>query len=250
MPLLQRQGPPPPLPPDPRLAPDQIIRMLAPHLSAERRARIERVLHHRLLSVTVVLENLYDPHNGAAVLRSCEAMGLLHLHVVQSDKPFFFAPKVSQKAHKWLNVHLYPNVDECLGTLRAWGFSCWAALPPSLGDEPPRPGPPVDERGPVALVFGNEHLGLSRRAKELCDRQFSIPLFGFSESLNLSVTAAMTLGRIVEARRARLGGRGELDGEALGRLRAAYYALSTHHAAEIVHHHLRRAGVARGDRAY
>jgi tRNA (guanosine-2'-O-)-methyltransferase len=242
MPLLQRQGPPPQPPPDPRLAPDEIVRLLTPHLSAARRARIERVARHRLISVTVVLENLYDPHNGAAVLRSCEAMGLLHVHVVQSDKPFFFAPKVSKKAHKWLNVHLYPTFDECLRTLRSWGFGCWAAVPPALGAEPPRPGPPVDEPGPVALVFGNEHLGLSRRAKELCDRQFSIPLFGFSESLNLSVTAAMTLGRVVEARRARLGGRSELGGEALDRLRAAYYALSTRHAAEIVHQKIRKAG--------
>lgn len=240
MPLIRCPAPLPSPPPDPSLSPTEIVRLLSPHLSTERRQRIERIVRRRLISVTVVLENLYDPHNGAAVLRTCEAMGLLHLHVVESAKAFFFAPKVSVKAHKWLNIHLYPDVDACLGTLRAWGFRCVAAVPPPLDTRAPRPGAPVDEEGPLALVFGNEHLGLSQRALELCPDRFSIPLHGFTESLNLSVSAAVTLSHVVEARRARLGARGEITGLALERLRAGYYALSARHSAEVLHARLRR----------
>lgn len=240
MPLLRSSVSLPQAPPDPRLTCAEIARVLAPFLSAPRRERIERVLRQRLVSVTVVLENLYDPHNGAAVLRTCEALGLLHVHIVESAKAFFFAPKVSQKAHKWLNVYLYPSVEECLGTLQGWGFSCWAAVPPPRGAEPPPPGPPAEEPGPLALVFGNEHLGLSSRALQLCGERFSIPLYGFSESLNLSVSVATTLSRVVEARRARLGQQSELSGEALEQLRAGYFALGTRHAAELVAGAVRR----------
>lgn len=236
MPLLRSPGPPAP-PPHAALTPAEVVRRLGPFLSAGRRRRIEEVLRQRLVSVTVVLENLYDPHNGAAVLRTCEAMGLLHVHVIESEEVFYFSRKVSQNAHKWLSVYLYPSADQCLGTLQRWGFECCAAVPPPRTRQPgaaARPWSRLEVERPLALVFGNEHAGLSKRALELCSVRFSIPLHGFSESLNLSVSAAVILNRVVEARRARLRGQGELGGEALVRLRAGYYALSVPHAAEIV----------------
>jgi len=222
-----------------------VARVLAPFLSDVRKRHIERVLAGRLLSVTLVLENLYDPHNGAAVLRSCEGFGLLNVHVVEGAEPFFFSRKVSQSAHKWLNVHLYRSVDDCLGHLRDCGFALWAAVPPPRdaaprGHRSPVRGLPLDEPGPLALVFGNEHAGLSPRALELCPQHFSIPMQGFSESLNLSVSAAISLAQVTQARRAQLGGRRELTGEALDRLRAGYYGLSTPHAPALLLEHLRR----------
>lgn len=232
MPLLRHPATMTPSP-DPRLSPESVVRSLRPVLSESRRSRLEQVLRRRLLTVTVVLENLYDPHNGAAVLRTCEALGLLEVHVVEGSEPFFFSRKVSQSAHKWLNVHLYSSIDECVTHLQGCGFTCWAAVPPPLHGSPPRDHP-LEERGQVALVFGNEHAGLSARALELCERRFSIPLQGFTESLNLSVSVAVALSRVTEERRRALAGRSELDGPALERLRAGYYALSTPHAVDVI----------------
>jgi tRNA (guanosine-2'-O-)-methyltransferase len=224
---------------DLHLSPSLVVGCLAPLISQRRKNRIERVIQSRLGSVTVVLERLFDPHNGAAVLRTCEAMGLVHVHVVPDPRtPFRFSRKVSRNAHKWLNVYLHPTIDQCLGYLRQHGFICWAAMPPArdshsifsrdVGDEN------ISVDCPTALVFGNEHDGLSQGALANCQRRFSIPLQGFSESLNLSVSVAVSLKTVVDRRRQALCLPGDLSDEIQTRLRAGYYALSTPHAASVV----------------
>lgn len=226
-------------PPDPRLTPALVVRALGPLLSSRRRLRIERVVRHRLASVTVVLENLYDPHNGAAALRTCDAMGLTDVHVVEEREVFSASPKVCQRSDKWINVHHHPTAGSCLETLRAWGFVCYAALPPRREGRVAADPWPGGER-PVALVFGNEHYGLSEAAAELCDGSFSIPMRGFVESLNLSVSVAVSLSEMTRRRRLHLGRAGDLLEPHLGRLRAGYYARSVRHPVEVVLHELER----------
>jgi tRNA (guanosine-2'-O-)-methyltransferase len=222
--------------PPAELSPELVVRALAPYLSEARKRRIEHVLRSRLGWITVVLENLYDPHNGAAVLRSCEAFGLLHVHVVEGGEAFAFSRKVSQSAHKWLAVHLHRSFGNCADLLGRAGFELWAALPPPLrGGPAPTPFNAIALDRPVALVLGNEHAGLSEAARARCTRSFSIPLSGFTESLNLSVAAAVAIAETALRRRALLGGEPELPAAARDRLRAAYYALSTPHAAKLVH---------------
>lgn len=223
------------------LSPELVVRAVAPVLSDGRRRRIERVLRHRLLSVTVVLENLHDPHNGAAAVRTCEALGLHHIHVVEGVEPFAFSRKVSVNAHKWLAIYRHATVESALGFLQRAGFCCWAAMPPPLQ------APALDRLGveverPVALVFGNEHRGLTGPARSQCDACFSIPMHGFSESLNLSVSVAVTLGEVVRRRRAQLGRPGDLPPRAAAQLRAAYYALSSRHSADLLLRELARPG--------
>jgi tRNA (guanosine-2'-O-)-methyltransferase len=203
-------------------------------LSARRRERIERVLRHRLLSVTVVLENLHDPHNAAAAIRTCEGVGLVHVHVVGTSEPFFCSRKVSLNAHKWLSVYLHRDIDDCLGLLGEAGYSCLAAVPPRIDASPAPAEMEVAVDGPVALLYGNEHMGLSRRALDLADGRFSYPMYGFCESLNISVSVAVTLSRVVERRRRALGRSGDLPPGLEERLRAAYYAQSTPHTAALV----------------
>jgi tRNA (guanosine-2'-O-)-methyltransferase len=231
--------------PDPRLTPDTVARWLGPLLSKRRRRRIERVVCTRLASVTVVLERLHDPHNGAAALRTCEAMGLYHVHVVEGEQaPFRFSRKVSQNAHKWLNIYVHDSIEDCIGYLRRAGFVCWAAVPPLLSAQASTPGArrlgSVDLTRPAALVFGNEHLGLSDEALSACEESFSVPLQGFTESLNLSVSVAVSLHSVVGGRRRLLGRVGDLPDGARDQLRAAYYALSTRHTVPIV---LQRLGL-------
>ncbi len=225
--------------PDPILSPEVVVSALGPVMKSARRRRIDRVVRHRLASVTVVLENLRDPHNGAAVLRSCEAMGLAHVHVVEERQKFSASPKVSQRSDKWINVYHHPTAEACITRLHDWGFRCFVATPPALHSNPGDAAWPAVDR-PIALVFGNEHLGLSDRARELSDGRFSIPMRGFMESLNLSVTVAITLAEMTRRRREHLGSPGDLGPEQAERLRAGYYVRSVKHAPDVVMHQLRR----------
>ena len=224
--------------PDPRLCPDAVVRALRPLLSEHRRQRIERVLRHRLLSVTVVLENLHDPHNGGAVLRTCEALGLVQVHVVEHKERFSSSPRVTQRAHKWTGVDRHATVEGCLQQLAGWGYTCWAAVPPPPGERP-RAGELVAADRPLALVFGNEHAGLSQQALACCQGRFAIPMFGFTESLNLSVSVAVALQQVTARRRQQLGRPGDLPPAAVDQLRAAYYAASTRYATDVVWRALR-----------
>jgi tRNA (guanosine-2'-O-)-methyltransferase len=230
--------------PDPRLTPENISSWLAPLLSRKRRRRIEQVVHTRLASVTVVLERLRDPHNGAAVLRSCEALGLFHVHVVEGEEtPFRFSRKVSQNAHKWLNIYVHDSIESCIEYLQLAGFVCWAAVPPPLlgrSSSSTVKLSKLDLARPTALLFGNEHLGLSDGALSRCEGRFSVPLQGFTESLNLSVSVAVCLHAVVGGRRRLLGRVGDLSSGARDQLRAAYYALSTRHTVPMV---LQRLGL-------
>lgn len=213
-----------------------IIAALGPVLGAERAARLDRVAACRLGGLRVVLENLHDPHNGAAALRSCEALGLLRLEVVQGEEQFRFSSRVTQGAEKWLEIARHPSIDACAAALRRDGFALYAAVP---GASVPLEA--VDPLARVALVFGNEHAGLTPRALELAAGVFSLPLQGFSRSLNLSVATALAVSAQARRRRAALGRDGDLDAAELEALRARYYRLDVRGADAIIERYLRRA---------
>src|SRR5205814_9458220 len=116
--------------------------------------------------LTVVLQNLHDPHNGAAALRSVEGFGLCSLHVVEETEPFRFSSKVSQGCEKWVELHRHRDFAACARALHDDGFALYAALPPGAATLD------VDALDPTrktALVFGNEHAGLSPAAIAACD---------------------------------------------------------------------------------
>jgi tRNA (guanosine-2'-O-)-methyltransferase len=212
----------------------EVIAALGKVLLPERAARLDQVAAGRLAGLTVVLENLYDPHNGGAALRSCEAMGLHAVHVVESRERFRVASKITQGCDKWLDVHRHGDMASCAAALRAQGFRLYGAVPgAALALDQ------LDPHQPAALLLGNEHAGLSPEARGACDAEFSIPLFGFSQSLNLSVATALCVFTHAERRRRALGRNGDLDEAALLQLRARYYAREIRGAAEILRHHLR-----------
>jgi tRNA (guanosine-2'-O-)-methyltransferase len=201
--------------------PDDVLAALGPLLTDERKARIEAVLAARLGGLTVVLENLHDPHNGAAALRSVEGFGLAELHVVESNEPFRFAHSVPIGCDKWVALRKYTTFPACADALHARGFKLYAAVPGAamtLSD--------IDVSTPGALVFGNEHDGLSELAVGACDATFSIPMAGFTQSFNLSVSVALGVFDASRRRRAALGCEGDLPEQERARLRAEWYALS------------------------
>lgn len=198
-----------------------VIAALEPQLTAERRARIDAVLGARLAGVTVVLENLHDPHNGAAAIRSLEGFGVGGLHVVESRERFSVSSGVTQGCEKWIDVHKHATFPACAERLRARGFKLYAAI---LGAELALED--IDVSTPAALVFGNEHAGLEPETIAACDAGFSIPMTGFTQSFNLSVSVAVCMHDVSRRRRAALGAPTDLDSQERARLRARWYALS------------------------
>ncbi len=166
----------------------------------ERRAeKFRHVLSLRQPDLTVVLENIHDPHNVSAILRSCDAVGVLRVELLYNVEKFpRIGKKSSSSANKWLECRRHTSVSDCYSTLRGEGYRVYATrlggTSASLYD--------LDLSRPSALVFGNEHRGVSMEAAEMADGIFHIPMQGMIQSLNVSVAAAVSL---YEACRQRLG---------------------------------------------
>ena len=166
--------------------------------SSRRVERIAHVLGKRLPDLTVVLENIHDPHNVSAILRTCDAVGVIRAELLYTCESF---PKIGKKssssASKWVDRRRHTSVQECYSVLRKEGYRIVATrLDPeatALFE--------CDLKGKMALVLGNEHRGVSDEAAGLADGSLSIPMRGMIESLNVSVAAAVLL---YEALRQRL----------------------------------------------
>jgi tRNA (guanosine-2'-O-)-methyltransferase len=153
--------------------------------------RIEAVLAKRQTSLTVVLENVNDPHNISAVMRTCDAVGIQNVYVLNSQIPKHkkWGARSSSSAAKWLTVHQFTNIDECFTALRKNYNKIYtthlAENAVSLYD--------LELTESVALVFGNEHGGCSDEVIKRADGNFIIPQFGVIQSLNISVACAVSI---------------------------------------------------------
>jgi tRNA (guanosine-2'-O-)-methyltransferase len=152
----------------------------------------ERIAADRTRHLTVVLENIYQEHNASAVMRSCESLGIQELHVVENKNEYKAQRDIARGAGRWVEMYNYSDGQpllECLNGLKARGFRI-AALTPDA-DSHSIYDLPLDE--PVALVFGTEWEGISNTAREMADYTVNIPMVGFTESFNVSVSVALTL---------------------------------------------------------
>lgn len=212
---------------------ETVTAAMRPLLSEERMARIETVLDARLDGVTVGIENLHDPHNGAAAIRSLEAVGLSTLHVVEGVETFRFSPAITIGCEKWLDICRYRHMEDAARALRDAGYLLYAACP---GGQSGLEEVAVER--PVCVFFGNEHAGLTDDAVDLCDHRLTIPMHGFTQSFNLSVSVAVTMHRLAARRRAALGRSGDLDGQKRAFLRARWYAHGVRGARAILARHV------------
>ena len=158
--------------------------------SNRRIEKVKRVLALRQPDLTVVLENIHDPHNVSAIYRTFDAVGAARIELVYTTEPFpRIGKKSSSSANKWLETRRHRSIAECVRLLHEEGFTILATrLGPetvSLYD--------VALNGKLAFVFGNEHRGVSDEAAATADRLISIPMMGMIESLNVSVAAAVCL---------------------------------------------------------
>jgi len=176
--------------------------------SSRRMEKIRQVLSRRQPGLTVVMENIHDPHNVSAVFRTCDAVGVMQVELLYTREKFpRIGKKSSSSANKWLERRRHTSVDACFRTLREEGFRIYATHlgtgTVSLYE--------LDLTQKVALVFGNEHRGVSDEAAGNADANFQIPMVGMIQSLNVSVAAAVSL---YEALRQRIAS-GSMDRRAL-----------------------------------
>ena len=160
-------------------------------MTPERRRRIESVLSHRQDNLTIVLENVFDPHNISAVMRSCDAVGVQEIYVVNTKMPLHkkWGKRSSSSADKWLTVHQYDDLEACVSTLRQ-KYS--RVLTTHLSSDAVSLYE-LNLTDKIALVFGNEHAGVSDEMRSLADGNFIIPQVGMIQSLNISVACAVSL---------------------------------------------------------
>ncbi len=160
-------------------------------MTPERRQRLTSVLDKRQGDITIVLENVFDPHNISAVMRTADAVGVQELYILNTKIPRHkkWGAKSSSSAAKWLTIHQFDNAEECFTSLRK---SYSTILTTHLSSDAVGLHS-IDLTKPIALVFGNEHSGVSEEIRALADGNFIIPQVGIIQSLNISVACAVTL---------------------------------------------------------
>ena len=160
-------------------------------MTPERFERLTAVLNKRQPDLTVVLENVFDPHNISAVMRTCDAVGIQDIYILNNKIPPHkkWGAKSSSSAAKWLTIHQFTDANECFTELRKKYKKIYATHlsndAVSLHE--------LDLTEPIALLFGNEHSGVSEEIIAMTDGNFIIPQVGIIKSLNISVACAVTL---------------------------------------------------------
>ena len=162
--------------------------------SDNKRALFDRLAPLRTRHISVALEDIYQSHNAAAVLRSCDCFGVQDVHVVEANNPFNPAGDVAVGSSKWVDYYPYHDTPSAYQRLREMGYKIVATTPHTndtlITD--------LDISQPIALVFGTELTGLTPQAIDLADSYVKIPMYGFTESFNISVCAALSLFSITE----------------------------------------------------
>lgn len=167
----------------------KLIAYLRNFISEDRFERINSILDQRTDHLTIVLEDLHKSHNANAVLRSCEGFGIQDVHIIENRNTFDEASTVSIGAHNWLSLHRYNDVTECFQKLKSEGYKIIATTPHEKDTELSE----LDITEKTALVFGTELEGVSENVINQADGFIRIPMYGFSESFNISVSAAICM---------------------------------------------------------
>ncbi|MDH5602508.1 MAG: RNA methyltransferase [Cyclobacteriaceae bacterium] len=165
-------------------------------ISEHKSSLMDKVLDQRTRFVTVVLEDIYQSHNASAVLRSCDCFGIQDVHVIENRNRYSVNPTVAMGSSKWVDIFRYNakdhNTEACLRGLKKEGYSIIATTPESTSQSIND----MEMNGKMAIVFGTELTGLSDEALALADSTVKIPMYGFTESFNISVCAALFLNII------------------------------------------------------
>lgn len=180
---------------------EKLYEYLSGFITPEKKAKFDQNIQMRSRHLTVVLEDIFQPHNASAVLRSCECFGIQDVHIIENNNEYEVNPQVALGASNWLNLYHYNsainNTPVCFEALKKQGYTIVATTPHENScylDE-------LDISNKTALVFGTEKEGLSETAIKEADKFVKIPMYGFTESFNISVSAALCLFHLSEKMR-------------------------------------------------
>lgn len=189
---------------EPLLEFDQgLLEYLGQYITEHKKSVMEKVLSQRTRFITVVLEDIFKPHNASAVIRTCDCFGLQDIHVIEKTNQYKINPYVTRGASQWVDLHKYfrqdgSSVDACFGALKSKGYKIYGTSPAptsiSIYD--------LEPSEKLALVFGNEHEGISEEVKQKSDGLVHIPMLGFTDSFNISVSASVFLYDLIKKARA------------------------------------------------
>lgn len=197
---------------------EKILTQLQAYVSPRRRQRIFEVLNNRLQSIQIAMEMPVDVHNAFAVIRSSEIFGLTKVHIISPEKNQTSLRPISKGAMDWVEIIYYQNTVEFLQAMRGQNIRLAGA---SLKAGHHLNSIPLAE--PVCLLLGSECSGLTPTAEQACDWRFKIPMFGMTESFNLSVAAAISLYETTARKRNLLNKSGDLDPQEWQNLQACYF---------------------------
>ncbi len=165
----------------------------------ERLEKMMEVLNRRQATLRVVLEEIHNPKNISAIMRSCDSAGVQYVHVIYTGlKPLVLDANITKGAHQWITTIVHTSTDECLRELKRMGYAIYC----THIDVTAKDFTEVDYTRPVAIVFGNEQHGVSEVALSFADERIVIPQMGFSQSLNVSASVAVILYEALKQRRA------------------------------------------------
>ena len=170
----------------------ELLADLEGYLTGERKARFAEVLSRRTRFLTVALEDVYQLHNASAVVRSCDVFGIQDAHLIEGRFGRRVDKKIAMGAQRWVDIHRYASSADCIEYLRSRGYRIVATTPSTTAVALPEFA--LDK--PVALFFGTEKAGLTPEVLRMADDAIYIPMAGFTESLNISVAAAIILQQL------------------------------------------------------
>ena len=171
----------------------KLLGHLESYLTEQRKQRFKNILAQRTKHFTVAIEDVYQKHNTSAVLRSCDIFGIQDVHIIEKENRLQIDREIALGSQKWVDLHHYSSAEECISKLRKRGYQIVAATPHGKDktiDE-------FDISEPSCIFFGRETEGLSDLILKQADCYLTIPMFGFSESLNISVSAAIILQNLI-----------------------------------------------------
>ncbi|MFV8225981.1 TrmH family RNA methyltransferase [Christiangramia aquimixticola] len=166
-----------------------LLEHLQEYLTPRRKELFEKVLSQRTDHLTVAVQDVYQLHNTSAVVRSCDVFGIQNLHIIEENLPRRIDKEIAMGAQKWVDVHRYNSTKECISNLKAKGYRIVATSPHGNSTTLEK----FDLSKPAAIFFGTEKDGLSEEVLNAADESITIPMYGFTESLNISVAAAIIL---------------------------------------------------------
>ncbi|WP_310992150.1 TrmH family RNA methyltransferase [Aequorivita marina] len=171
----------------------ELLKYLETYITQNRKERFQKVLSERTRHFTVVTEDVYQLHNTSAVMRTCDVFGIQDLHVVEEKVSKRIDKEIAMGAQKWVNFNRYNTIKDCINTLKNDGYQIIATTPHNDATMLHE----FDITKKSAFFFGKESEGLSDTVIDAADGFLKIPMYGFTESLNISVSAAIILQSVV-----------------------------------------------------